>query len=224
MDRFEQTKNIDADRLLGSASSEHKVRYHSLNFLLLLLFGDKEKVTSSGSSLLSQGSLRQGYGGSYSSQYYFHEEESTSFQTTGTAVTADGRELNFNLDQNAASVSDQKFLFDLDADGNSEMISMLGSGSGFLALDKNGDGVINDGSELFGTKNGDGRNHAASGSGTVKKRKDHLLASGLEDGLYYFIKSRIIFTGLDPCPIHGYGLPLDFLQNYNHYQEVWHLK
>ena len=37
-----------------------------------------------------------------------------------------------------------------------EEISSLGSGSGFLAYDKNGDGVINDGSELFGTKSGDG--------------------------------------------------------------------
>ena len=35
-------------------------------------------------------------------------------------------------------------------------ISKLGSGSGFLALDLNEDGEINDGSELFGTKSGDG--------------------------------------------------------------------
>lgn len=37
-----------------------------------------------------------------------------------------------------------------------ENISFAGKGSGFLALDKNGDGKINDGSELFGTKSGDG--------------------------------------------------------------------
>ena len=52
-------------------------------------------------------------------------------------------------------LSDQTFYFDLDADGKEEEISVL-NGSGYLALDKNGDGVINDGSELFGTKNGDG--------------------------------------------------------------------
>lgn len=64
--------------------------------------------------------------------------------------------LVINLDMNPASVSDQKFMFDLDADGEEESISMLSSGSGFLALDKNNDGIINDGSELFGTKSGDG--------------------------------------------------------------------
>ena len=33
---------------------------------------------------------------------------------------------------------------------------MTKAGSGFLALDKNGDGKINDGNELFGVKSGDG--------------------------------------------------------------------
>ena len=64
--------------------------------------------------------------------------------------------LIINLDSNIATVSDQKFLFDLDSDGKSEEISFAGKGSGFLALDKNGDGKINDGSELFGTGSGDG--------------------------------------------------------------------
>lgn len=64
--------------------------------------------------------------------------------------------LMINLDTNVGHVSEQKFYFDLDADGKEENISFAGKGSGFLALDKNGDGKINDGSELFGTKSGDG--------------------------------------------------------------------
>lgn len=64
--------------------------------------------------------------------------------------------LVINLDTNIAQVSDQKFYFDLDCDGKEEEISSLQAGSGFLALDLNEDGKINDGSELFGTKSGDG--------------------------------------------------------------------
>ena len=64
--------------------------------------------------------------------------------------------LVINLDGNIAGLSDQKFYFDLDCDGVEDEISSLNAGSGFLALDLNGDGIINDGSELFGTKSGDG--------------------------------------------------------------------
>ena len=122
----------------------------------------------------------------YVSENWSMEQEDTSFSTVGTVRTKDGREINFNvnvnmsrrceeyyreelnvaqftlcdplvinLDTDVAEVSDQTFYFDLDADGKEEEISML-KGSGYLALDKNGDGIINDGSELFGTRNGDG--------------------------------------------------------------------
>lgn len=64
--------------------------------------------------------------------------------------------LVINLEGNVDSVSDQKFYFDLDADGSEDHISQLNAGSGFLALDKNGNGSIDDGSELFGTKTGNG--------------------------------------------------------------------
>lgn len=117
---------------------------------------------------------------------FHQESENTAFSSMGMVKTSDGREINFNIDiemsrsyteahslfsqenviymdplvinmdVGTASVSDQKFYFDLDADGKEEEISYLGKGSGFLALDKNGDGMINDGSELFGTKSGDG--------------------------------------------------------------------
>lgn len=64
--------------------------------------------------------------------------------------------LIINLTKDVAQVSDQKFLFDIDADGTLDNISLLTSYCAFLALDKNKDGIINDGSELFGTKTGDG--------------------------------------------------------------------
>lgn len=64
--------------------------------------------------------------------------------------------LVINLDTNIAGLSDQKFQFDIDSDGILDTISQLNAGSGYLALDQNDDGIINDGSELFGTKSGDG--------------------------------------------------------------------
>lgn len=64
--------------------------------------------------------------------------------------------LVINLDGNVTEVSDQTFYFDLDCDGVEDEISRLINGSGFLALDRNGDGTINDGSELFGTQTGNG--------------------------------------------------------------------
>ena len=64
--------------------------------------------------------------------------------------------LVINLNTKVASVSDQKFFFDIDADGIKDEISMLNANSGYLALDKSADGIINDGSELFGTSSGNG--------------------------------------------------------------------
>ncbi|AFL68172.1 hypothetical protein [Sulfurospirillum barnesii] len=51
---------------------------------------------------------------------------------------------------------EKKFQFDLNSDGISDEISALAQGSGFLALDRNENGVIDDGSELFGTQSGNG--------------------------------------------------------------------
>lgn len=64
--------------------------------------------------------------------------------------------LVINFDGKATELSGKRFAFDLDADGKSESIDTLGSCSGYLAIDRNGDGRINDGSELFGTRSGNG--------------------------------------------------------------------
>lgn len=81
-------------------------------------------------------------------QYFRQDIEMASFQMCDPLV--------INLDTDAAELSDQTFYFDIDADGEKDEIASLGSGSGYLALDKNEDGIINDGSELFGTESGNG--------------------------------------------------------------------
>ena len=81
-----------------------------------------------------------------------------------------------NIGCDTSNVRDQKFMFDIDADGEKDEISMLGRGSGFLALDLNEDGVINDGSELFGTKSGDGfadlREYDSDGNGWIDENDE----------------------------------------------------
>lgn len=64
--------------------------------------------------------------------------------------------LVIDYEGNGTELSDTKMRFDLDSDGTPDQIATLKKGSGFLALDKNNDGKINDGNELFGTKSGDG--------------------------------------------------------------------
>ena len=83
----------------------------------------------------------------------FHQESSVSFRA-GDAVQKDPLVINFN--GSAAELTDAKFAFDLNIDGTKDNISFLQPGSGFLVLDKNKDGVVNDGSELFGPRTGDG--------------------------------------------------------------------
>lgn len=64
--------------------------------------------------------------------------------------------LVISLDGGMPNLSSSKFAFDIDSDGKSDQISLLKNGSGFLALDRNSNGKIDDGGELFGTKSGDG--------------------------------------------------------------------
>lgn len=64
--------------------------------------------------------------------------------------------LVINFDGPAAELTQTKYRFDLDADGESDQISFVTGGSGFLALDLNDDAQINDGRELFGPSTGDG--------------------------------------------------------------------
>jgi len=64
--------------------------------------------------------------------------------------------LILSFDGNLPSLSTQTFSFDIDSDGENDQISLLNKNSAFLALDKNSNGLIDNGSELFGTVSGNG--------------------------------------------------------------------
>lgn len=83
--------------------------------------------------------------------------ESFSFSAASGSLARPKKDpLILNYAAPAATLSSQTFAFDIDADGQSDNISLLTQGSAFLALDRDHDGKINDGKELFGTQNGNG--------------------------------------------------------------------
>ncbi len=134
----------------------------------------------------AQSSDREGWGLVYDYYESHYESEQVSFSAQGVVHTADGKQIDISLELNmsrefyseqhlslragdalkdplvinfsgtAAQLTQRDFSFDIDADGRTEQISFVRPGSGFLALDQNGDGAINDGSELFGPQSGNG--------------------------------------------------------------------
>jgi len=83
----------------------------------------------------------------------YYQENSTSIRM-GDAAKIDP--LVMVLDGETPTLGRNKVNFDLDSDGKADQIAFATGGSGFLALDRNGDGTINDGSELFGPQSGNG--------------------------------------------------------------------
>lgn len=126
------------------------------------------------------------FGMNYQLHRTYEEHEAMAFSAEGQILTADGKRIDINLQMemvrnyqssesleiregvqlkdplvinfsgNATELTDQKFGFDLDSDGQQEQINFVKPNSGLLALDKNGDGQINNGKELFGAQTGQG--------------------------------------------------------------------
>ena len=135
---------------------------------------------------------RAGFGLEYDFSATYAESETTRFSAAGVVRTADGAEIRFELGfamsrsysesvslsvragdprlkdplvldfgGPAAALSDVRFEFDLDADGTLDKIPLLG-GSGLLAFDRNENGRIDDGRELFGPVTGNGFDELAA--------------------------------------------------------------
>lgn len=211
---FSVNRNISD---MDERRSIENIKFQCMQYLIYWLFGgqrpDKFSEYMSQNQQATETTPNNTFVNAYrttmqitASQYHAESEEA-AFSTQGKVVTADGREITFNLDlsmsrsfeeyyetthteemlqmmdplvinldNNIAGLSDMKFEFDIDCDGIKDTISMLEGGSGYLALDKNGDGTINDGSELFGTSSGDGFKDLAiydqDGNGWIDENDD----------------------------------------------------
>ncbi len=99
----------------------------------------------------------------------FIEESRTSLRLGDAARVKDPLVINFA--GTAAELTRTKFEFDLDADGRSEQVAFVGPNSGFLTWDRNDNGTVDDGGELFGAVTGDGFGelaaHDADGNGWI---------------------------------------------------------
>jgi len=128
----------------------------------------------------------QGWGIRYQRYEEETKEQRVDFSAKGKVVLEDGREIEvdyrlhmsersykrtmesfkagdalidpivINYDGPSTTLTKDKYAFDIDMDGTEDQISFATHGSGFLSLDKNGNGVIDDGSELFGPTTDDG--------------------------------------------------------------------
>jgi len=138
-------------------------------------------------------------------EHFQYESETVSYQAQGIVHTADGRTINIDINMymsrqfvsymnisveatrpidplvinyggTAASLMGEKFLFDLTSDGSLDSLAVLGEGSGFLAIDWNGNGKIDDGSELFGPSTGCGfselRQYDIDGNGWIDENDE----------------------------------------------------
>ena len=125
-----------------------------------------------------------GWGAEYSYSESYSKTEEYNFSASGSIETDTGEKIEFSFDLTVShteaysqgitvksgealtdplainlngnmELSDKTFSFDLNSDGNGEQISFLSNG-GYLVVDKNGNGIIDNGSELFGPETNDG--------------------------------------------------------------------
>jgi hypothetical protein len=125
-------------------------------------------------------------------RHELQESEQMSFSSRGVVKTADGRTIDFKVNLNMArsyyessevlieigakmqdplvinfdgrgiAFGEDMIELDINLDGTIDQFKNLAAGSGFLVFDKNGNGVVDDGSELFGPETGRGFDELAA--------------------------------------------------------------
>ncbi len=154
---------------------ENKIKHHKVKNAMASKTGKPNTIE-----------LPEGFGARIHTVHERYEKEAMDFSSKGTIRTEDGREIDFSYHLNMSRESyhkseteiqigevfqdplvidyggkgvdfgDKKIKIDIDLDGNLDEIAMLSQNNGFLALDHNANGKVDDGSELFGPRTNNG--------------------------------------------------------------------
>jgi hypothetical protein len=177
--------NSSSMSLIKDADGNFQVTQNTQAIESITRLALEEEITVSALSSAGQNNNRL-VGVEINRVFAFESNTDIQMNTLGTVTTEDGREIDFllelnyqrqmqvtqtsqfignrnlidplviNLTAGPAQLSDSYFEFDLNGDGNNEALHQTATGTGFLVFDKNANGIIDDGSEMFGPQTGYG--------------------------------------------------------------------
>lgn len=216
-------KDMAKIRLLERLLEKLTGKPFKFRYLAIDLEGDKREALNFEALKRQLGSpqapQRLGWGVSFEHRETHYQAEVSQFSTSGNVTTADGREIQFNLDYYTAHESysethisfkagdalidplilrldarpmqyaQEDVSFDLNLDGKTDSFRVPVDNAGFLFLDLDQNGKVTDGSELFGPKTGSGFQELAT--------LDSDQNGWLDEGDAAFDKLRIWIHGAD---------------------------
>ena len=154
--------NVNKDDSLLNTMNPYKKQQTSNNELKAIIFNtqeqyyQKQSVDFSSSVKINTPTQSFDMNLKLSFSQEFYKSQSTQM-IIGDKSFIDPLVINYDEDVNPFdNISNLHFAFDLDDDGTTEMIPQLKFGAGFLSLDKNENGKIDNGSELFGPNTNNG--------------------------------------------------------------------
>lgn len=145
---MEQEQPIDRKPQPRPKEAGWGIRYHH----------SKESLRQQKMSFKAKGTVKLEDGREIEIDYNLHMSEEFYSKRSETLLAGDALidPIVINYKGPGKGLTKEKYAFDLDMDGTKDQISFVAPGSGFLSYDKNGNGIIDDGGELFGPATNDG--------------------------------------------------------------------
>ena len=175
----------DKDEFEDYLTDEDKRKIELLESFISWLTGKKFKFSQIAADKKSKGNQGPQFAMRIHTSHEVYEKESMKFSSKGVVKTEDGKTIDFeynmmmsrekyekneamlqvgnfhdplvlNFNGQGIDFGGKKIKIDLDLDGTVDEFNFLSQGSGFLALDNNNNGIIDDGTELFGPQTNSG--------------------------------------------------------------------